>query len=710
MSVYQFASPSPVDTITFAKAENGGLRAYLHASATITPEAIQQLTQKLHEKNYQAIPSSLEGKPALIVRNIKNEKSFLTALGHLDPAIASPVQTQGDEQPQSLIDKIKNRTLQISGGFYLVGDANFIRYGWKNASKEDMMGGVLYMLGTLSLLAFGRNDQSDLQVADYGKKLEKFLIKENVRIPQACALHKITDDHQGTGQHAYDWMRSHPAELFNYIYIGAGAMLAAAAVKHKVMPIVNGHVPATSGKVASAALDVGLGLTTASSALIGNLIEEKHRDPDDPLPKGMIERTLNWVQEKPLRVTGYGMMLSTLCHGTATAIDYAHAVRTNDIQAKGAIPNRAMFVATNLVAEALIALSSKGHGHGVTSDDSVKESVMAMAAETIVKQPEADRAMLIDHVASFLEKPTVLATSKDEVVAKLNEQVTALQKNPWACANIADGKSTHNFEETVAQLQTIKKQNNDQNWTLDKLSNNPAAIAAINQSLTQHNVVVLPARLGGNMSLVVETKDHMILRITDTQIQPETPHDKKMLQPIKRLGNVAGFTVEVFPKALTLPNALAQKTITPEAAQRSIKQLVGDYAKQNQFLWDVQLDNFCVSTDKYGQPALSVLDGGAVTDMKNMHQGKVGNDTHCNLDKFAISMSESMQKLGAKDTNITANPEAYIHHLNTEHNSAIPHTMVTLPTPAQQKSAPWKEQAEIFPPVVSNAAQVNLGA
>jgi hypothetical protein len=179
-------------------------------------------------------------------------------------------------------------------------------------------------------------------------------------------------------------------------------------------------------------MDVGLGALTTGSAAISIFVNEKKRDPDEPPAKGL-GRVWDWVQEKPLRVAGYGYMLSTLCHAASTVVAYKEAKRVGDTKRLSSVPMRAMFVGAALISELLVAISSKGHGEGIRTDESVKDSVYAMAGELIVKEPPDQRDFHIQHIARFLQQPTVLAESYEEVEKELRKQVALQEQNPWAC-------------------------------------------------------------------------------------------------------------------------------------------------------------------------------------------------------------------------------------------------------------------------------------
>ena len=120
--------------------------------------------------------------------------------------------------------------------------------------------------------------------------------------------------------------------------------------------------------------------------MYGLLVKEKKVDPDDPEPKNKIEKLIQYIQHNPLGVTGAGLMVSSVIHAISTTGALMTARRENDV--KREIRTLAWwFVLTNFMGEVLISISSKGHGDGVTSDDTVARSVYKMAAEVIATQP-----------------------------------------------------------------------------------------------------------------------------------------------------------------------------------------------------------------------------------------------------------------------------------------------------------------------------------
>ena len=129
-------------------------------------------------------------------------------------------------------------------------------------------------------------------------------------------------------------------------------------------------------------------------------------------------------------------MISTLCHAGSTVIDMRFANKYKHMDpGQGAkmqsIPYRAAFVGVNLVAEALMAMSSKGHGHGVKLDATIDESMISIVADLIHKQQPKDQKHLIQYMAGFLSQPEVLNREQSEIAVELDRHLKLLDSHPW---------------------------------------------------------------------------------------------------------------------------------------------------------------------------------------------------------------------------------------------------------------------------------------
>ncbi len=434
MSIYTYPDHSLIDEVHIHSTAGGVPRAYLHAGYGASSDALLGIVKGLREKGWDALPFNLDGKPMLEVRGFKKEKKLIEELEKEHWAKGEALHIP-DENTASFTEKLRKRTLQGAGGLYIIGDYNFFRYGHKEKRWEDMLAGLMYFGGTMSLATSGANDQSEHQIKNLSQKITAHLMKQSIRLPESSGLQHIVKEEpvEGIGKVAEVFKR-YPSEMFNLFTGLAGACITASALRYKVLG-KHGPMAADELKKLKTAgwLDVGLGTLTMASTAVGGLVTEKAHDPDKPYSKG-VKGVMEWVQERPLTVSGAGLMVSTLCHAASSYIEYFHAKRMGNPVSQSAIINRSLFVATNLVAEFLIAISSKGHGHGVKSDGSVDDTVVALTAELIAKRPKETHADLIEYMSKFLGSQSMLARKNDEIKEQLTNQVDIMCKNPWTIA------------------------------------------------------------------------------------------------------------------------------------------------------------------------------------------------------------------------------------------------------------------------------------
>lgn len=247
---------------------------------------------------------------------------------------------------------------------------------------------------------------------------------------------------------------------------------------------------------------------------------------------------------------------------------------------------------------------------------------------------------------------------------------------------MASPDTSLSFYDAVASINRNRNTTTSPNWTLDKLSQSPAAVHMISDLLDRIGAGPIAATsLGGHVALVIPLTDHRVLRIVDSQAETKRPKDWKIWQPTVDAGSIDGFYVELYPTVKTLDKALSAGDIAPKKAAAMLTQLVGSFAKEGLFLWDCKPENFCVVTSQ-GKDYLFVLDAGGIASLSQMHGGQMGHDTHSYLDKFAAMMDATMTQLGVPDPAIKANPELYLKQL------------AALPSPAVDYEAIQKSYAQ----------------
>lgn len=447
MSVYAYTHSKIIDEVAFKRTSNGAARAYIHACPQVAPEKLEEVLEALKDAGMECIPFTQLGKPVLEVRGFRRDSQLVTLL--LDKGFTSGeahiIKEKSDVSSWGEI--FQKRSLQLSGAAFMLADIGFMMYGHKKKVWQDTAAGGAYLFGSATLAAYGRNDQSSIQIREGAELILDYARQSGYAIPEDTAIASVgVPKKQSLLRKVDDLFKAHPSEIGNMAYVVAGGLIASSAMQHKLFAKHEGKSPKyVSDQRWSGLGDTALGMTTVTSGLIGTLVKEKAKDPDAAKPSGIFSSISEWVQHSPLRAASYGYMGSTLCHAFTTWKDRSASNRVlknpgaftpGDVmlakEDKKAIPWRMLFVSATLVGELLMSISSKGHGEGVVSDNTVDDSIVAVAAELIIKQPQHMQEGLIGEMGRFLGRPEVLALKDQDAIDRLRKQVEEMRKNPWA--------------------------------------------------------------------------------------------------------------------------------------------------------------------------------------------------------------------------------------------------------------------------------------
>lgn len=446
MSIYAYPQSRVVDEVTFRKTANGALRAYVHACPEIAAGKIDEVLSAFKAANFECIPFTLHNKPVVEVRGFKRNSELVTLLADHQYIDHKPVITKEPEDHQTWGDILRKRSIQASGAAFMVADTGFTIYGAKSKHWEDTAAGLAYFTGSAMFTAFGRNDQSSFQIREGAQAILEHAKQQGYKVDEDSALACMgTPKKQTVFRRVHEFFQKHPSEIGNMMYVAAGALIATSALRHRALaePRPDMEAKQIAEMRRGGWGDVALGSTTIASGLTATLVTEKARDPDSPRKHGLAG-IVEWIREKPLRAASYGYIGSTLFHSYTTFIERkeAHRMLKNTAASLSevahakdqlkAIPWRVLFVSATLVGELLLSISSKGHGEGVLSDNTVDDSIVNIAAELIIKQPKHMQDALITEMGTFLGKPEVLALKDQEAIDRLREQVEVMRSNPWA--------------------------------------------------------------------------------------------------------------------------------------------------------------------------------------------------------------------------------------------------------------------------------------
>lgn len=505
MTVYSFGKDSPIDEITVIRTEGGGARALIHAREGTDPALLHNITRGMEKKDWQWTPMEVDGKPVLEVRGFGGKDNEL--LRTMDALGSFKGLYQTYTAPHELIsnkEKFKKRTLQFSGFSYFVGDANFMIYGWKEAFNklgklvhpQDLLAGIFYAAGSWFVALFGKGDKSDVHLRDIARETLKTLNGKGIRVDQGAALQAVAETHnRGFGKRIKDFCEKYPAELTNGFFGLAGTMITWGSItklRHYDNPpdytdrgiFINEH--GRPSKIAhnktAIKMDIGLGLMSLFAGLVSIFVREERPDPDAPPKKG-VARLWQKVKEKPLRIAGYALGISTLCHAASTVKDYRHAGQLlaqykkdssflvpeeveDAKKIQSGLINRGIFVGTNLLAEFLMSISSKGHGSGIKTDPSLDNSTHAVMADLLLRTPEEKRETLLADIAKSISHKDHLGGRPEEHAAAIRKQMDGLKNSPWlqSAASAPAEKAVQSVALPVAEAMPAVKEKTPQ-WS-----------------------------------------------------------------------------------------------------------------------------------------------------------------------------------------------------------------------------------------------------
>ena len=456
MVKFVYSAGSAIDDVQVLKNSTGGLRAYVHAAANSNAEQLAATKRAFETSGFKTVATVVDDRPVLEVRGFK-KPSDITRVLMSEKAVTGVDKIQheaGDKR--SSREKMRNATLTMAGLSYNIGDIGYMSYAFDKFDMHnkplhllpenmhadqkmqnffnmmDIVAGAGYAIGSLALTRYGHSDHSQAMIENNAKKVKSYLAENGIEVPKDSMLAVNSKEKKQSFLGKIDhFCRKYPSEVFNGIYIFVGIFLGASAAYRAVRAHTLAHanplkIDSELLKTAKVeALDVGLGAMTFASALTGLAVKERKIEPEER--RHGLGRVLDWIEEKPLRATGVGYAISTGFHGYST---YKN-IKMGDLVAKKTFIGRGIFVAANVVSEALLFISSKGHGEGVKPDPSVDQTVIAATAELIHKQPEAERASLTQRLAGYMASNEVLDGKAEDIAKQLNAHVKSYQNNPW---------------------------------------------------------------------------------------------------------------------------------------------------------------------------------------------------------------------------------------------------------------------------------------
>lgn len=297
---------------------------------------------------------------------------------------------------------LRKNSLQLAGLLNLIGDVSLLKAGYDAKDKFMTLAGGLYTAGALALARYGRPSR-ERALRTVSEDTAEFVKQKTDALPEGSELARVDAKKDSSAfDRAERYLYRHPADAMLGLYTaGAVAMLG-------------------SGITTGNKKRVGYGIWSLLVKTASFLMPEKSATEDTKKTveesNNPITRAVNWVREKPLRLFGYGSLITELLLTASVYEDYKN-------KEKGWIFG---FITAGayIVSDLLAAVSSKDtrKTDGKLNAEEQRK-VEAMAAEAIAAQPGAKRGALVEEVAGFLAKRPEIGGSREAIRKALVTQV-----------------------------------------------------------------------------------------------------------------------------------------------------------------------------------------------------------------------------------------------------------------------------------------------
>lgn len=434
MSIYRYPEASLIKEVTFHYSKDHPPVAFLEADDKASLTQIFNIRRALEKGGLQCVPVYLEGKNVLQVEGFEKAwylDKFLRQK-HFTAGKATITLQSGDDVKRTAKDWLKYYALPIAGALNLIGDVSFLWAGIKQIISPDpketkdgrtnVLIGSFYTFGGLEWLFYG-NTPTEYYARHITERTAEYLKGQNGELPSHSNLaHTLRNKRSGLWSKTELFLRNHPSEITLAAY-STGALSAL------------GRGIAHYGESTDAKWNAWYG-ACSTSVKIGAIMvpESKKDDTPEGTKKKQQKGFIGWIKEKPMRIFGYGSLLSeVILTGRAYSTFKAKG-------AGGSFLPKALGAAAYAASDGFAAIANKDHTNaGGILDDDQKRRIEAMSAEALLTQPEEALETKARNTGKFLAKAKEVGGNADTIGQSIIEQAKHMKENPWAIRSAREG-------------------------------------------------------------------------------------------------------------------------------------------------------------------------------------------------------------------------------------------------------------------------------
>jgi hypothetical protein len=310
------------------------------------------------------------------------------------------------------LDHVRQKSLKAAGWAYFVGDAALATSGILEKEYKTASAGALYGLGGLVLARYG-NPHAEKRLQLLSEELGQYLKAQGAEIPKGSKVDAaMLAKDGGIIEHIERFLYRNPSQVLNTLFaIGGVELMRGGMDTHR------------HWKTASGALVI-------AGALAGLLIPEHKVSTETERPGGFFDKAWRWIQDKPLRASGYLYMANNATMTVDALLDgkkeRAEALRTGMWKPKQyGYLFQLVTVASYILANALFASSFKQNEASKNKEEELSsmEELKRAAAEVIAAQPMPVRQSMIQKTAGYLSAKAKVNVSASELTRAMEQAV-----------------------------------------------------------------------------------------------------------------------------------------------------------------------------------------------------------------------------------------------------------------------------------------------
>lgn len=309
--------------------------------------------------------------------------------------------------------------LRIAGVLNLVGDVGLLAGGIKTKNPHKFTGGLLYTLGGLNLAHYGTVDKEHI-INEVAQRVAEHMEHNGITPPDDTRLAAVLrQKDEGALAEVDRFLHRQPAKNTMVLYTaGAAAMFGSGIQQYRM----------GEGGAGLAYGATSLGVKLASLVIPETPVNAtKQADPQKP--KGVMQ----WVQEKPLRLFGYGSLASEAFLALASYQEYKRAPH------KGGYMWTALSSASYMGADILLANAHKdvNNAGGQFTEDETRK-LCELVSEVIVTQPVRTQDKLFNQFAEFISHQPEIRGDTNRIRPLLEQKTSPTPTITMAQASRSD--------------------------------------------------------------------------------------------------------------------------------------------------------------------------------------------------------------------------------------------------------------------------------